>query len=147
VAGALSFVLTLFCGLIAYDTLFRDLDVIEMRDGTATGWAGPNGMVVKYDRGFYVKADGEGDMLRKIVCTCPRGDREEWDMMPIHRVFTKGEYPAISRYIETPMQVPPGSSCTLFVYGVWRPAFAINSKMQLLDSFDFKVTVQPSVIP
>ncbi len=140
-AQLFGFAMTLFVGTIVYQTvLLDDSDKIVMHPGTIMGWPSADKTLhILYTRGFTVNSAGEGDLLQKVVCTCPKGEIEEWDRPVLHRMFEKGDYPGVARYIETPLKEPVGSKCELHTFGVWRPPFAISSQMKLLDTLKFTV--------
>jgi hypothetical protein len=140
-AWLFGFTMTLFVGLIVYDTLRDDAGRIEPLEGQAWGWRDRDGqLVVRYDHGFRVNRAGTADLLRKVVCVCPKGEIDEYDFPPLRRYFDEGEYPALARYLTSPLKEPPGAKCSLLLYAVWRNSFAISNSLQLVDTLEFTVT-------
>ncbi len=138
-------------GLIAYDTIFHDVDdFIVLRPGVAIGYPAHDGTLsVRYQRGYSVKKRAVGEVYRRVVCTCAKtGLVEEYDLPPARREFDVGDYPPGNalpplRYLDTPIMVPVGSQCDLDVKFLWRPTFGITAKAVPLDSFRFTVQEKP----
>jgi len=145
VAGALSFFLTLFCGLVIYDTLKMDTNITMEQFNYARGWNNSTGLVVEYSRGFTIHNDADGEVQRVIRCP-PNGDTQDAYFIEgpsTRRTFTKGYYAPVKRPMQFPITVPAGTLCRLEVWGVWRPRFAISSKRFMLDSHDFVIQEKP----
>jgi len=145
VAGVLTFALTLFAGMVIYDTMHEETNIVMDKFNYARGWNNEQGLVVEYSRGFTVLEDADGEVQRIVRCP-PDGETQDsyfLDGAMTKRTFKAGYYAPVRRPMQFPVVVPDGTPCRLEVWGMWRPRFAVTSKRFMLDSMDFVVGAGP----
>ena len=141
-AGVASFFITVFIGLVIYDTIWHPAG-IKMDVGVARGWNNEIGLVVEYERAFTVTHTADGEVQR--IVRCPPDGTDQWyfDGPVIKRTFEQGYYPPVRRPMQFPQFVPVGTKCKLEVWGAWRNRFAVTSQRWKLDEMEFVVEASP----
>lgn len=140
-AGVMSFMITGFCLLVIYDTMF------SYPGGNVTvepvvaihGWNNQIGLAVQYERAFTIHETDDGEVQRIIKCP-PVGEESYFlETEPQRRTFTAGRYPPSKRPLQFASPVPVGTECVLEVWGVWCKRFAISSTRFKIDEMIFTV--------
>jgi hypothetical protein len=144
-AGAwlFGFFVTFFLGVLIWDTVRDDSGNLVITGSQASGWIGRNGeLIVALKHGMEVSEKGFAALERRVICECPKGEIDEWNIPTQSWAFEKGNHPAVTKYFETPLKEPPGSKCEIQTMGIWKPRWAISESTYLLDKAKFFVKAE-----